>query len=260
MQFTTHNKSPNFTEARTPREIRFIILHYTDIEFESALAKLCDENAEVSSHYLIHKDGEIYHLVDDEKIAWHAGRSQWHETIDLNPCSIGIEIDNPGDEPFTDEQMKSCMQLCKYLQEKYDIQSHNIIGHSDIAPHRKWDPGVFFDWNLLLENGMGIPFALPDADLENNVIFSKGDTGIEKLQQNLKNIGYKIEITGIFDDQTNFVVRAFQSHFAQKSIWKRGGIKYFRNPDSDFVWDDFSHSILSTIKTQNLLDISCAKR
>lgn len=251
MQFATLNKSPNFTEVTAPRKISFIILHYTEIEFEDALARLCDENVAVSSHYLIHKDGEIHHLVDDEKIAWHAGRSQWGDTIDLNSYSIGVEIDNRGDEPFTDEQMQSSIQLCKYLQEKYGIKPHNILAHSDIAPDRKWDPGIFFDWALLQKNGIGIPFALPDPDLENNIIFSKDDdwADIAELQQKLKNIGFKIEVTGVFDDQTNHVVRAFQAHFAQKSIWDRGGIEYFKNFDSEFPWDEYSNQILSTIKT-----------
>jgi N-acetylmuramoyl-L-alanine amidase len=251
MLFSTLNKSPNFTEPTSPRRIKFIILHYTQMKFEDALAKLCDENTDVSSHYLIHKNGEIYYLVDDEKIAWHAGRSEWSNTIELNSCSIGVEIDNSGGEKFTTEQMQSCIKLCKYLQDKHDIKSHNIIGHSDVAPHRKWDPGIFFDWDLLQKNGIGISFIKPDSNMQNDIIFSKNDSGagITKLQQNLKNIGYKIEITGVFDNQTNCVVRAFQSHFAQKSILERGGVEYFQKPNSDFPWDEFSNYILSTIKT-----------
>ena len=247
MQIITHKKSPNFTEAAIQREIRFIILHYTDMEFEPALEKLCDENASVSSHYLIRDDGVIYHLVDDEKIAWHAGRSQWRDIVELNSCSIGIEIDNSGEEEFTAQQMESCVKLCKDLQAKYGVESHNIIGHSDIAPDRKIDPGIFFDWGLLLEHGIGIKFAMLDPTMQNNIILSKGDNGLETLQQKLKNIGYNIEITGVFDEQTNCVVRAFQSHFCQKSIWERGGIEDFRNLNSAFSWDEWSAFALESI-------------
>ncbi len=252
MQFLSLNKSPNFTEVTTLREVKFVILHYTEMEFLDALEKLCDENASVSSHYLIHKNGTIYNLVDDNNIAWHAGKSFWQGIEKLNDHSIGIEIDNLGNEPFTDEQMEACIKLCKYLQEKYDIESRNIIGHSDIAVNRKWDPGIFFDWELLLKNIIGIPFGTQLDNKTNNILFSKGVRGpnIAQLQQKLKNIGYKIDITGIFDDQTNYVVRAFQAHFCQKSIWDRGGIEYFKNPDSVFHWDELSELIIQKMSCQ----------
>jgi len=147
--------------------------------------------------------------------------------------------------------MDSCIELCRVLQKKYNLASHNILGHSDIAVDRKWDPGIFFDWNLLQKNKIGIEFKT-SSDLEKNeIIFTKGDSGEEvlSLQKQLSKLGYKIDLTGIFDEQTNCVIRAFQAHFVQESIHEKGGIEYFHNLNSVFEWDQNSKIILDKITT-----------
>jgi len=118
-------------------KIEYIILHYTEIPLEDALAKLTDPESEVSAHYLIKEDGEVLQLVDDYKIAWHAGKSSWKNFTHLNSYSLGIEIDNPGTSEFSAIQMQSCIELCSYLVNKHNINSSNVIGHSDVAPDRK---------------------------------------------------------------------------------------------------------------------------
>ena len=204
MHIITNILSPNFEERPQGCGPRFVILHYTEMLFDDAISKLCDKNAKVSTHYLIKKTGEIYNLVADKYIAWHAGVSYWKGLEKLNDHSIGIEIDNMGNEPFTTEQMDSCIALCYFLMKKYDIPRENVIGHSDIAPDRKVDPGMFFDWKLLDKNGIGIPCKHDISKI-----------GIAAKQQYLKNMGYKIEVTGENDPQTQYVIKAFEDHFCK---------------------------------------------
>lgn len=136
--------------------IEYIILHYTEMSFEDAVERLCSPKYEVSAHYLIHKNGEIFQLVNDEDIAWHAGVSYWRGKERLNQNSIGIEMDNLGNTPFTEAQYDSLISLCKELMKKHKIPAENVIGHSDIAPDRKVDPGIFFDWQKLAREGIGM--------------------------------------------------------------------------------------------------------
>lgn len=204
MNIITNILSPNFDERPLGCSHRFVILHYTEMLFDDAISKLCDKNAGVSAHYLIKKTGEIYNLVLDKYKAWHAGSSCWKGLEKLNDHSIGIEIDNMGNEPFTKQQMDSCIVLCHFLMQKYHIPRENVLGHSDIAPDRKLDPGMFFDWKLLDKNGIGIPCKHDIKDLS-----------IVEKQQYLKDMGYKIEVTGELDEQTNYVIRAFDMHFCQ---------------------------------------------
>lgn len=249
MEIIRSRKSLNYAKPQEKRKIEFIILHYTEMTFDAAMAKLCDPAAEVSAHYLIHKNGDIYCLVDDENIAWHAGKSSWKSIEKLNLHSIGIEIDNSGNEIFTDAQMQSCVELCHDLREKYKIERNCIIGHSDIAPNRKWDPGIFFNWRLLQENEIGIEHEIHFDGESYDVIFSNSDSGdgVTMLQEKLRGIGYNIQVSGIFDEQTNWAVRAFQSHFAQKAIWHRGGEVYFKDSKSLFPWDKYSEMVLGSI-------------
>jgi N-acetylmuramoyl-L-alanine amidase len=136
--------SPNF--SKRSKLIEYAILHFTEMPFEGSLARLCDKAYEVSAHYLIKEDGEMFQLVDDKNVAWHAGVSSWCGQDKLNQNSIGIELDNLGDREFSKVQMNSCIELCKILAKKYDILAENFIGHSDVAPARKIDPGIFIDW------------------------------------------------------------------------------------------------------------------
>ncbi len=237
MQIQDNRRSPNFSERKLGAEIKFIVLHYTELRFDPAMEAYCDPEVKLSCHYLIHKDGTIYNLVEDKFAAWHAGISSWHGLKKINDYSIGIELDNLGNEAFAEKQMKSCVALCHHLQEKHGILSHNIIGHSDIAPDRKLDPGIFFDWSLFSKNIAKKQNVSCETFLEEIVI----------LQQHLAKIGYNIEITGIFDAQTNCVIRAFQAHFCPQVIWDRGGIEYYRNPDSIFSWDEVSDAALKNL-------------
>ena len=202
MQIITNIRSPNFEARPAGCTPSFIILHYTEMLFDDAIAKLCDPESKVSAHYVVHKDGTIYNLVSDEYRAWHAGASYWNGVANLNDHSIGIEIDNMGDEAFTDAQMQSVIKLSQFLMNKYNIPRENVIGHSDIAPDRKVDPGAFFDWKMLDKNGIGIP-----------MIHNISSLNIADKQKYLKNMGYKIEVTGENDKQTQFVMKAFTDHF-----------------------------------------------
>jgi len=147
-------KSPNFDKRPKGVKINSIIIHYTGMKtFEDAYKRLCDKKSKVSSHYLIGRDGKIINLVDEKNRAWHAGFSHWKGIDNLNDISIGIELENPGHEfgyiPFSKKQMDALISLCKELKNKYDIKEDWVLGHSDISPDRKLDPGEKFEWNLI---------------------------------------------------------------------------------------------------------------
>tara|TARA_Y100000591_G_C21761071_1_gene660120 strand:+ start:520 stop:1266 length:747 start_codon:yes stop_codon:yes gene_type:complete len=152
---TTLNYSPNFDlKKRKPQQIKFIIFHYTGMRKEKdAIKKLTNNTSKVSSHYLIKNNGKILTLVPDLYVAWHAGVSQWKNFTYLNKHSLGIEISNPGHEhnykEFSKEQIKAVINLSLYLKKKYKIKKEFILGHSDISPTRKKDPGEKFPWEYL---------------------------------------------------------------------------------------------------------------
>lgn len=144
--------SPNWNERKLP--VSMVVLHYTGMQSaDEALARLCDPAAEVSAHYMIDEDGTVIRLVDEDKRAWHAGRSYWRGITDINSASIGIELVNPGHEfgyrPFSDAQMESLVPLLADIVRRHAISPANVIGHSDVAPARKTDPGELFDWDML---------------------------------------------------------------------------------------------------------------
>jgi N-acetylmuramoyl-L-alanine amidase len=151
--------SPNFDERELP--ITMLVLHYTGMEDgPSAIARLRSEDSKVSSHYVVAEDGQVLRLVDEEKRAWHAGRSFWRGVTDVNSASIGIEIINPGHEfgyrPFPEEQMDSLVPLVADIVKRRGIKPAYVVGHSDIAPNRKEDPGELFDWARLARLGLAI--------------------------------------------------------------------------------------------------------
>ncbi|MFL2794049.1 MAG: N-acetylmuramoyl-L-alanine amidase [Paracoccaceae bacterium] len=148
--------SPNFDSRSEGTDIEFIILHYTAMSTENSLERLCDPVHEVSCHYLIDSSGICYQLVDDSKRAWHAGKSYWRGYVDLNSRSLGIELVNSGNENYPEAQMKSLIRLLKYLIESFKLNPKNVLGHSDIAPSRKLDPGKWFNWKKLSANGVGL--------------------------------------------------------------------------------------------------------
>ena len=147
--------SPNHSaKSRIKNNIKFIVIHYTGMQSERVcIRRLTSKSSEVSTHYLINRKGSITRLVDEKKTAWHAGKSKWKNSINLNNQSIGIELVNKGHqfgyEKFSKKQITNLILLCKRLVKKYKIKKQNIVGHSDIAPLRKKDPGEKFPWFLL---------------------------------------------------------------------------------------------------------------
>ncbi len=152
--------SPNFDERSSA--VTMIVLHYTGMrDAESAIARLRDPEAKVSSHYVIAEDGTALRLVADDKRAWHAGKSHWRDVRDVNSASIGIEIVNPGHEfgyrPFPEEQIDVVVRLVAELKDRYEVTRGNVVGHSDIAPARKRDPGELFPWHKLARLRLALP-------------------------------------------------------------------------------------------------------
>ena len=157
-------QSPNWNERKRP--ISMVVLHYTGMESaDAALERMCDPAAEVSAHYMVDEDGTVTRLVDEAKRAWHAGRSYWRGETDVNSASVGIELVNPGHEfgyrPFTDAQMGALLPLLADIVHRHDIPRANVIGHSDVAPARKQDPGELFDWDMLADCHLALPTPRP---------------------------------------------------------------------------------------------------
>ena len=225
---TSFNYSPNFNSIkRKINEIKFIIFHYTGMKSESAAIKrLTNIQSQVSSHYLIKDNGEIICMVPDLYIAWHAGKSGWKEINSLNTNSIGIEITNPGHglgyKRFSKSQILSLIKLSKFLIKKYKISSNNILGHSDIAPERKKDPGEKFPWKYLSQKKIGYWH-----DLDEKLLIANRMLKIDNLQKklflkNLFKIGYSKKIPKKFNldkiKYTKIVTKAFQRRFRQDLI------------------------------------------
>ena len=157
----TFDFSPNFSKKkRKTKDIKFVILHYTGMQSEiESINRLKNSKFKVSCHYLINRKGKIIQMVKDNNIAWHAGKSKWKKFIDLNRCSIGIELVNRGHkfgyQDYSKNQINSLLKLCKDLKNKYSIKKENFLGHSDIAPLRKIDPGEKFPWKKLSKHNFG---------------------------------------------------------------------------------------------------------
>ncbi len=211
--------SPNFGERKDGRAIDMLLLHYTGMDDDmQALSWLCNAQSEVSSHYYVHRNGDIIQLVDESNRAWHAGLSFWKGETDINSCSIGIEIANAGSEEFSAEQMASVLMLCRDIIERHNIPAHRVLGHSDVSPGRKIDPGVMFPWPVLASRGVG-HWVEPEP-ISGGRFFQKGDEGqpVQALQSMLAIYGYKIDVTGVFGDQTEIAVTAFQRHFRPQKV------------------------------------------
>ena len=219
---TTLNYSPNFNpKKRSNKEIKFIIFHYTGMKKESeAIKRLTDIQSEVSCHYLVKNNGEIITMIPDSYIAWHAGKSSWGKHKSLNKNSIGIEITNPGHEfnykKFSKRQITSLLILSKFLIKKYKINIKNILGHSDIAPERKKDPGEKFPWKYLSQNQVGLWHKVKKKDLLQNRIIKT--TKIDKILffNNLFKLGYSKNINK--KSYLNSLTRTFQRRFRQELI------------------------------------------
>lgn len=192
--------SPNCNERRHPLDM--LVMHYTGMtDGPSALARMQDPATEVSAHYMVEEDGAVHILVDEGARAWHAGQSRWQGDDDLNSRSIGIEIVNGGHDyglpPFAEPQIEAVIELCNGIVDRWAIPQTRIVGHSDIAPDRKEDPGERFPWRRLSEHGIG----LWPREINVNAL-SEGDA-IEALSR----IGYASAGTS---DEQQAVIRAFQ--------------------------------------------------
>mgnify|MGYP006187329523 CR=1 FL=1 len=223
---TTFNYSPNFTPVkRSKKKIKFLIFHYTGMKNEiSAIKRLTSIQSEVGAHYFIKINGEIITMVPDLYVAWHAGLSQWGKYKSLNYNSIGIEISNIGHKfgykKFTTKQIRSIKKLSLFLIKKYKINKKFIMGHSDIAPERKKDPGEKFPWEIFAKNNVGIWHELNKSQL---IKFRKKKLDIKKninFIMNLKKIGYQSRKKIIKDKKKfqKYLVLAFQRRFRQELI------------------------------------------
>ena len=223
---STLNYSPSFAiKKRKAKQIKFIIFHYTGMKKEKeAIERLTSMRSKVSSHYLIRYNGEIVIMVPDLYEAWHAGVSSWKNLKSLNKHSIGIEISNPGHEydykKFYKKQNQSLKKLSQFLIKKYRIDKKNILGHSDVAPTRKKDPGEKFPWKYLAKFGIGKWHSLPQKNLIKNR--RKKISLIDKkiFFKNLLSIGYSIKSpTKLKKDKfLNLITIAFQRRFRPEIV------------------------------------------
>ena len=215
--------SPNFGPRAQGFRPDMIILHYTGMETgEAAEAWLCNPVAEVSCHYLVHEDGRIVQMVRESDRAWHAGKSSWKGVADINSCSVGIEIVNPGHAlgyvEFPDAQIEAVIELCTGIASRHNVAPERVLAHSDVAPGRKVDPGELFPWGKLFAAGIG-HFVAP-SPIGGGRFLTGGDRGepVEALQSMLALYGYGVEISGVFDAATATVVAAFQRHFRPERV------------------------------------------
>lgn len=214
--------SPNFG-PRKPIDgsagVRHVVMHYTGMKTcQSALDRLCDANAQVSAHYVVNEDGSIYRLVDEAMRAWHAGVSFWHGQRDLNSTSVGIEIVNPGHEygyrAFPQVQIDSVIALVGEIMVRHGLAPCDVLGHSDIAPGRKTDPGELFPWQRLAREGIGV---WPEE-----TVIVPGHVDLNGALRRLSDIGYAVPMTPDLgsdilnpDSAVTDVIKAFQGHFHQ---------------------------------------------
>lgn len=208
--------SPNHDARKLP--ITMLVLHYTGMESgKVALERLIAPASKVSAHYVVEEDGTIIQLVDEGRRAWHAGISSWNGITDVNSASVGIEIVNGGHDfdlpEFARPQLTSLIRLSKKIVSAYNIRESNIVGHSDIAPARKKDPGEKFPWKELAKRGVGFWPSGVKPDQRN--LFERGsaDRAISILQRGLAFIGYDVEVNGRLDAQTSDVLAAVQRRY-----------------------------------------------
>jgi N-acetylmuramoyl-L-alanine amidase len=210
MQIADH-PSPNFDTRPGDGRVDMLVLHYTGMRTaKEALERLCDPAAKVSAHYLIDEDGAVTRLVAEEKRAWHAGISSWRGRSDINGASIGIELVNPGHEfgyhRFPEPQMAALEELAWGILQRHPIPPRDVVGHSDVAPLRKQDPGELFAWPRLARAGIGF---WPDFTGQT----AAKPLGLREIQSKLGEIGYFCLQSGALDAATTAAVLAFQRHF-----------------------------------------------
>lgn len=232
--------SPNFDDRPIGIKIDMLVMHYTGMRSgDEALARLCDKDAKVSSHYMVHEDGRVIKLVPDEKRAWHAGISCWRGTSSLNDSSIGIEIVNPGHEfgyrPFPGAQMEAVADLAFNIIDKNQIQARNVLGHSDIAPTRKEDPGELFNWKGLASERIGLWPEVKKIKKPHNPVVSPGEESlaVASVQKMLADYGYHIKVDGFYGPKSESIVKAFKRHFVPEYV--------------NVVWDNMADARLQKL-------------
>jgi len=237
--------SPNHGERRDGMSADMIILHYTGMETtQAALDWLAAPESQVSAHYFVFEDGRIVQMVPEARRAWHAGKSVWKGADDINSRSIGIEIANPGHPgglpDFPDEQIEAVIALCQDIIRRHGIAPERVLGHSDVAPIRKVDPGEKFPWERLAAAGVG-HFVEP-APITGGRFFQRGDSGppVEALQAMLALYGYDTPVNGIYCERTEGDVAAFQRHFRRERV---DGV-------ADFSTIDTLHRLLKALPPQ----------
>ena len=215
--------SPNFDKKkRLLKAIKFIVIHYTGMQSErESLARLCNPKSKVSSHFLINKNGKIYRLVKDNKIAWHAGKSSWGKYKNLNKNSIGIELVNEGHKfgykNYKKKQLLSLIKVSKKIIKKYKINKKYIVGHSDIAPLRKIDPGEKFPWKLLAKKNIGAWHNVkPDVLKKFRKIKILKNKDEKFFFKNLKEIGYRFSVKE--KPTISKIVKTFQRHYRKELV------------------------------------------
>jgi len=220
----SQNYSPNFSAfKRSRKNIKFIIIHYTGMKNElSAINRLCNIKSKVSAHYFIKKNGSVLNLVPPLYEAWHAGKSSWKGIKSLNRHSIGIEIQNSGHdnkyENFSKKQITSTKKLLEYLKRQYKVNTDNILGHSDIAPDRKKDPGEKFPWKEFSKHKLSKWHRLDEKKLKTKrlILLNLDEESI--FLGNLKKIGYSKIPQKKNNIKKNSLIKAFQRRFRQKLI------------------------------------------
>lgn len=210
--------SANYGDRRNDRVPDLIVLHYTGFaDTKTAIARLTTAGTEISAHYIVQEDGKIIQCVPESRRAWHAGASSWAGESDVNSASIGIEIVNGGHDrglpPYPLRQIAAVIALSRGIMIRRNIPRHRVVGHSDIAPGRKQDPGEHFPWQLLADSGVG--YYVSPVKIVAGPTLAVGSTGSEvrALQEGLVQLGYDLPITGQYDFPTLEVVTAFQRHY-----------------------------------------------
>ena len=209
--------SPNYSRKSRPKKtIKFIIIHYTGMQSEiESIKRLIHKNSKVSCHYLINRKGKIMQLVKENKIAWHAGLSRWKNIKNLNQNSIGIELVNKGHffgyENYSNLQINSLIKLCSKLKKKYNIHKENFLGHSDIAPYRKIDPGEKFPWKKLSNYKLGKWYNLKKDEVSS-------DDKKKLFFKNLYKIGYRYFKVNKRVKSDKLIIKAFQRRYNPKKI------------------------------------------
>jgi N-acetylmuramoyl-L-alanine amidase len=213
--------SPNQTDRPQGAAIDMLVLHYTGMtSARDAIDRLRDPQARVSSHYVVEEDGSVWRLVDEQRQAFHAGISHWRGRSGLNAHSVGIEIANPGHShgypDFPLLQLSVVCDLCLEILSRHAIPPRNIVGHSDIAPDRKDDPGEKFDWRGLALNGVGMwPDGVADLGTHDPV---RDAAGLHDVRAALAAIGYKVTPEGALDPALSMTLCAFQRHWRPEAV------------------------------------------